>query len=116
MGKSLVGDVVVVPFPQTDLAAGKRRPALVVATFSGDDLVLVQITTRPTSGPYAISIGASDFVSGSLQQASFVRTNRLFTVDQAVIAYTIGKLTDSKIKQVLASLRQMFSEKSALLT
>jgi hypothetical protein len=31
MGKPLVGEVVVLPFPQSDLQAGKRRPALVVA-------------------------------------------------------------------------------------
>jgi len=30
MGKPLVGEVVVLPFPQTNLQAGKRRPALVV--------------------------------------------------------------------------------------
>lgn len=29
MGKPLTGEVVVLPFPQTDLLAGKRRPALV---------------------------------------------------------------------------------------
>ena len=31
MGKSLAGEVVVLPFPQTNLQAGKRRPALIVA-------------------------------------------------------------------------------------
>ena len=31
MGKPLAGEVVVLPFPQTNLQAGKRRPALVVA-------------------------------------------------------------------------------------
>lgn len=42
MGKSVVGEVVVLPFPQTDLQAGKRRPALVVADLTGDDLILCQ--------------------------------------------------------------------------
>ncbi len=45
MGKPLVGEVVVLPFPQTDLQPGKRRPALVVADLYGDDLILCQITT-----------------------------------------------------------------------
>jgi mRNA interferase MazF len=39
MGKPVVGEVVVLPFPQTNLQAGKRRPALVVADLSGTDLI-----------------------------------------------------------------------------
>ena len=31
MGKPVTGEVVVFPFPQTNLQSGKRRPALVVA-------------------------------------------------------------------------------------
>jgi hypothetical protein len=37
MGKPLVGEVVVLPFPQTTLQSGKCRPALVVANLTGDD-------------------------------------------------------------------------------
>ena len=32
MGQSVAGDVIVVPFPQTDLTVGKPRPALVLFT------------------------------------------------------------------------------------
>jgi len=40
MGRFVKGDVVVVPFPFSDLAMSKRRPALVIANLAGDDLVL----------------------------------------------------------------------------
>jgi hypothetical protein len=39
MGKPIVGEVVVLPFPQSDLQTGKRRPGLVVANLKGDDLI-----------------------------------------------------------------------------
>ncbi len=42
MGKPVIGEVVVLPFPQTDLQTGKRRPALVIADLSGEDLILVR--------------------------------------------------------------------------
>jgi mRNA interferase MazF len=50
MGKPVIGEVVVLPFPQTDLQLGKRRPALVVADLTGDDLILCQITTQGSAG------------------------------------------------------------------
>jgi len=36
MGRFVKGDVVVTPFPFSDLQVATRRPALVVATFPGD--------------------------------------------------------------------------------
>lgn len=50
MGAFVKGDVVVVPFPFSDLSAAKRRPALVVAALSGNDVILCQITSRTVSG------------------------------------------------------------------
>jgi len=41
--KFVKGDVVVVPFPFSDLTEAKRRPALVLAELDGDDRILCQI-------------------------------------------------------------------------
>jgi len=40
------GDIVVVPFPFSDLSEAKRRPALVIADIAGDDFILCQITSQ----------------------------------------------------------------------
>jgi len=40
------GDVVVVPFPFSDLTGAKRRPALVLAELDGEDRILCQITSQ----------------------------------------------------------------------
>jgi PemK-like, MazF-like toxin of type II toxin-antitoxin system len=57
MAKFIVGDVVIVPFPFSDLTQTKRRPALVVASLSGEDLILCQITStgRHNSRDYLFS-------------------------------------------------------------
>ena len=47
MGKPVAGDVVVLPFSQTNLQAGKRRPALVVADLPGDDLFSARSPRHP---------------------------------------------------------------------
>ena len=38
MEKLVAGDVLVVPFPLTNLARAKRRPAFVLAALAGGDL------------------------------------------------------------------------------
>lgn len=88
MGKPLVGEVVVLPFPQTNLQTGKRRPALVVADLTGDDLILCQITSQARHDSYSISLLSTDFERGRLNIDSFIRANRLFTVDHSVILYS----------------------------
>ena len=101
MGKFVKGDVVVVPFPFSDLTANKKRPALVVAPLAGDDVILCQITSKATSDSYAIALSDGDFQTGSLRQDSNIRPNRLFTADSNIILYRIGILTTMKIKEVI---------------
>jgi mRNA interferase MazF len=96
MGKPVVGEVVVLPFPYTNLQVGKRRPAMVVAELTGDDLILCQITSRARSDGHSIPLVASDFEQGSLAVDSYVRPNRLFTVEQSVILYAAGKVKSSR--------------------
>jgi mRNA interferase MazF len=39
VAKFVKGDLVVVPFPFSDLTQAKRRPALIVSVLEGDDLI-----------------------------------------------------------------------------
>ena len=109
MGKPVIGEVVVLPFPQTDLQAGKRRPALVVADLAGDDLILCQITTQSRRDPYSVPLASEDYESGRLKVDSFVRANRPFTIDHAVVVYTAAKIKTSKLDEVRARIRQLFN-------
>lgn len=65
------GDVVVVPFPFSDLTQAKRRPALVIAELEGDDLILCQITSR------------------------------IFTADRKIILYRVGSLKSEKLREII---------------
>jgi mRNA interferase MazF len=109
MSKPVIGKVVVLPFPQTDLEAGKRRPALVVANLPGDDLILCQITSWMRNDGFSLPLLIADFGRGRLVKDSFIRPNRLFTVEQSVILYAAGKVKDSKLKEVRAKIRELFA-------
>jgi mRNA interferase MazF len=109
MGKPVVGEVVVLPFPQTNLQSGKRRPALVVADLPGDDLILCQITSQARSDGYSVPLVVADFERGRLAVDSFIRFNRLFTVEQTVVLYAAGKVKDAKLQEAKAGIRQLFT-------
>jgi len=97
MGGFVKGDIVVLPFPFSDLTQAKRRPALVVASAGGDDLILCQMTSQANRDRYAILIGPADLASGTLNQPGYVRPNRLFTADKQIILYRIGSLNAQKL-------------------
>ena len=101
MGELVKGDVVVVLFPFSDLSSAKKRPALVLATPDGDDVILCQITSRLVSDRYAILISEGDFSSGSLRQDSNVRPTRIFTADKKIIQYSAGHLTDRAMTAIV---------------
>jgi mRNA interferase MazF len=109
MGKPLVGEVVVLPFPQTNLQSGKRRPALVVADLPGNDLILCQITSQAHSDGFSFPLVLADFERGRLAVDSFIRPNRLFTVEQSVILYAAGKIKGVKLQEAKAKIRQIFT-------
>lgn len=104
MGRFVKGDVVVTPFPFTDLAGAKRRPALVVATLAGDDVILCQITSVARNDAYSIPLDAGDFITGGLSRSSVIRPNRLFTADDGLILRSVGTVTPAKLSEVIEKL------------
>jgi mRNA interferase MazF len=106
VGKPVVGDIVVLPFPQTNLQAGKRRPALVVADLADDDLILCQVTSQPRPDGHSILLAEADFAKGRLSATSYARANRLFTT---VILYVAAQVNAAKVEEVKAQIRALFT-------
>ena len=109
MGAFAVGDVVIIPFPYADFSKFKKRPALVVSSAEFDNLILCQITSRAETSKRAILLKGADFSKGSLQLDSFIRPDKLFTVEQSIVETRIGILKDDKTQSVKGIIRQLFA-------
>jgi mRNA interferase MazF len=107
MEEFMKGDVVVIPFPFSDLSKSKKRPALVVASFS-DEIVLCQITSGKGFDKYSVNVDDEDFSSDKLNLSSVVRCNRIFTADRKIILYKIGSLRTRKFRKISECLLDMF--------
>ena len=100
-------DIVVVPFPFSDRAAEKRRPALVLSdrTFNGaGHTVLAMVTTRGHH-PWPGDCMLEDHDDAGLPLPCLVRL-KLFTLDNRVILRRIGHLSDADRKRVEAKLEE----------
>ena len=109
MGAPLVGDVVIIPFPYSDLSQSKRRPALVLAEAGRGDFLLCQITSKQYGDLHAMSLKESDFFSGGIKRDSFIRGTKLFTANEALILGVAGHLTHSKLSEVVSQLIDILS-------
>ena len=104
MERFVKGDVVVLPFPYSDLSNSKRRPALVLADLKGDDIILCQITSQFVKDDYAICLDNSDFIKGSLNKPSNIRPNRLFTAEKGIISRKVGTIKPDLFDKVVEKL------------
>ena len=91
------GDLLLVPFPFTDLSASKRRSVLALtAPDRFGDFIALPITSRPQI-EHALPVAAADLVSGSLPAASWIRTNRIVTLNVSLVVKTIGRVSEPTV-------------------
>jgi len=111
VGIFVKGDIVVVPFPFSDVSAAKRRPALVLTDSEQDtcgDFILAQITSQQAADDLAVEIDAGDFENGALRHASSVRPSKLFTANEKIVLYKAGNLRKEKLREVFLQVTSLF--------
>jgi len=99
------GDVVTVPFPFTERAAQKRRPALILSQKQFNrrgHSVMAIITTSPLR--WLGDTALTDLQVCGLSAPCVVRL-KLFTLDNRLIIKRIGRLSDPDRRQVAAALQ-----------
>lgn len=105
-------DVIVVPFPFTDISTTKRRPALVLSDADHfnrhiGQSVLAMITSAKNSD-WPLDVEISDLDSAGLTAASVVRM-KLFTLDDRLIIRRAGHLAAKDRKHVTEAIFQLLN-------
>lgn len=89
------GDVAVVPFPFSDLALAKPRPALALSTRKANEdcgnTIFAMVTTAAKSR-WPQDVALADHEAAGLRAESLVRV-KLFTLDNRLISRKIGMLS-----------------------
>jgi len=104
------GDIVLIPFPFTDLSGSKKRPALTL--ISGDlDLTVSFISTQlHWEEPTDLLLQPNP--SNGLKKPSLVRIGKIATIDKELVIGKLGHIEDEKIKELDSKLTRIFGIKS----
>jgi hypothetical protein len=106
------GEVVLVPFPFSNLAQAKMRPAVCLADAGRGDWVLCQITSSSYGDPAAVPLDAPDFASGGLLVAILARPGKLFTAHAGLITRSVGVLTPAAFARARSAVVAVFQPPS----
>lgn len=97
-------DIILIPFPFTDLSATKKRPALVISytdfNKENQDILVCQITHNVKQRSHSILINNNNLESGNLAVESLIKANKIFTIDKSLIIQKIGKLNSKTYSAV----------------
>jgi len=94
------GDVVLVPYPFSDLSGVKQRPALVVASFDElNEAICMMLTSQFKGGKFEYTI--ENWKEAGLLVPTVARISRLFTMDYKIIRKKIGRLSNQELRNIL---------------
>lgn len=99
------GDIILVPFPYSNLQGKKRRPAVVLYKGSRDVVVSFITSNIQKEEEYDLLINPS--AENGLKKQSLIRTDKIATLDLELIIGKIGILNQSEIKELDLKLKQV---------
>ncbi|MDX1919621.1 MAG: type II toxin-antitoxin system PemK/MazF family toxin [Candidatus Caenarcaniphilales bacterium] len=102
------GDIVLVPFPFTDLKGYKKRPALIlVNNLDSLNVVLAFISTKiEIKSQFDLTLLASS--QNGLKKTSIVKLDKLTSLDRDLVEALIGEITQEDTHQLNLKLIELF--------
>lgn len=98
-------DIVLLPFPYSDLTGAKQRPAIIISNETineTEDRICCLITSNHPKGGLLILDNA--FESGSLPFKSWVKPHRIFTIHEKIIIKKLCTIKDSFHDKVISEI------------
>jgi len=100
------GDIILVPFPFTDLTELKTRPALVLISTELD--VTVSFITSQLKWQESNDLRIEPDELNGLKKPSLIRLSKLATIEKKLVIGKLRMLIDSGLKQVNQELIKLF--------
>lgn len=100
------GDIVLIPFPFTDLSGIKNRPALILVVGEVDITVSFITTQLKWQEDFDVKIESSQ--TNGLKMTSLIRLGKLATLDRDLVIGKLGNLSQEELTSVDKNLIKLF--------
>ncbi len=99
------GEILIVPFPFSDLSSIKQRPVLVLSKLeynkTTEDIITCGITSNLKDSKFSVLIENKDLENGEIPTASRIKVDKLFTIEKKIVKKRIGKVNRKIIEEVI---------------
>jgi mRNA interferase MazF len=96
-------DIVLVPFPYTNLSNFIKRPAIIISNERvnlTDDLILAQVTSTLRNDIFSFQLDNS-FLTNPLPAKSEVRMQKIFTISKSLVIKNISSINEYEFKKLI---------------
>jgi mRNA interferase MazF len=100
------GNIVLIPFPFTDLSGNKLRPALILAESALDVTVCFITTQLHWQEPTDILLNPVS--KNGIKKTSLIRLSKIATVDRILITGIIGSISPFQVSELNQKLKLIF--------
>jgi mRNA interferase MazF len=100
------GDIILVPFPYTDMTGTKLRPALVLIN-NPNDLTVCFITSQ-VKWKEDTDIELFPTTQNGIKKASLIRLSKIATIDKSLATGKLGEISPSESKELNIKLKKLF--------
>jgi len=98
------GEIVIVPFPFSDLRGIKQRPVLIISKeeYNQDceDVITCGITSNLKDSKFSVLVKKNNLIEGAIPSKSRVKIDKLFTLEKDIIKKKIAKIDDETMGKV----------------
>lgn len=99
-----VAEIVLIPFPFTDLTAQKKRPILVISEVDeNNDFIALAITSKQKENN-VVHLTNQQLITGSLPKESWIRTDKVFTFNTSLVLFSLAIANSETLEQALQQL------------
>lgn len=102
------GEIIIVPFPFSDLSSIKNRPVLIISkSNNSEDIITCGITSNLKDSKNSVLIDDSSLEYGKIPKKSLIKVDKLFTLDKSIVKKKVARVnkeTFNQVKKVLDSL------------
>jgi len=101
------GDIVLLPFPFTDLSGVKNRPGVILHVHSNDDIVA--FISSQTQYREKTDVYLEPTSQNGLKKKSLIRVRKIVTITKDFLLGKLGELNDRNILELDNALIKVFN-------